>query len=371
MTDPNYRFIAEIGAIESLALEEYAKDNLPRKIYSHKNILPNERMRSLESLRLGIHSAIADGAVIVGEDIADPYGGAFKATKGISTEFPLSVISTPISEAALVGFAIGIAHSGRNVFAEIMFGDFITYAFDQIVSNASKFLHVYNLSAGLPLIIRIPNGGHRGYGPTHSQSLEKHLLGIDNILVIANTSLKGSQDLISEVFELKCPTILIENKIGYSRVLFQNPENLNFSQEDYPLGNIRIKLNNDPTDITVIAYGEIARDVAESLKNLEQRIDRSIELLCLLQLHPIRIEEILNEKLGNLVIVIEEGSKEFGIGAEVAALLAENSRSPRVFKRFAAEPYPIASNMDLEDKLLPNFNRISDLIEEEIRNERI
>ena len=91
----------------------------------------------------------------------------------------------------------------------------------------------------------------------------------------------------------------------------------------------------------------------------------------MIQLHPIRIEEILNEKLGELVIVIEEGSKEFGIGAEVAALLAEKSRSPRVFKRFAAEPYPIASNMDLEDKLLPNFNRISNLIEEEIRNGRI
>jgi 2-oxoisovalerate dehydrogenase E1 component len=364
-------FITEIGFIEPLSLEEYAKDNLPRQMYPQKKILPNERIRSLESLRLGIQSAVANGALIIGEDIADPYGGAFKATKGISTEFPESVISTPISEAALVGFAIGIAHSGRNVFAEIMFGDFITYAFDQIVSNASKFLHVYNLSTGLPLIIRMPNGGHRGYGPTHSQSLEKHLLGTDNVLVIATTSLKGNQDMIPEVFELKCPTILIENKTGYSRILFQNPENLDFLQESYPLGNIRVKSSNDPIDITIITYGEIARDVVESLKKLEERINRKIELLCLIQLHPIRIEEILSEKLGELVIVIEEGSKEFGIGAEVAALLAEKSRSPRVFKRFAAEPYPIASNMDLEDKLLPNFNRISNLIEEEIRNGRI
>ena len=364
-------FISENTKIEALSFQEYATDMLPRQIFAERELLPNEKVRSLESLRLGIHRAISSGALIIGEDIADPYGGAFKATKGISTEFPLSVISTPISEAALVGFAIGTALVGRNVIAEIMFGDFITYAFDQIVSNASKFLHVYNLNNGLPLIIRVPNGGHRGYGPTHSQSLEKHLLGLENILVVANTSLLDTRKIIPEIFNLKCPTILIENKIGYSRILNQNPDKLIITQEDYPLGNIRVTSNYEAPDITIISYGEIARDVVDSLAKIEEVIQRKIQLLCLLQLHPLRIDEILNKNLGKLVIVVEEGTKEFGIGGEIAALLAEHQKSPKIFKRIAAEPYPIASNVELEDRLLPNITKIRALIDEEIRNGRI
>jgi 2-oxoisovalerate dehydrogenase E1 component len=364
-------FISEIGSIESLSLEEYAKDKFPRQDFNERELGPNEKIRSLESLRLGIRDAISRGALIVGEDIADPYGGAFKATKGLSTEFPLSVISSPISEAALVGFAIGTASVGRNVFAEIMFGDFITYAFDQIVSNASKFLHVYNLDQGLPLIIRFPNGGHRGYGPTHSQSLEKHLLGLDNVLVVANTSLLDTRDMIPEIFNLKCPTIMIENKIGYSRILYQNSDRLKISQETYSLGNVYVNTGYELPDITVICYGEIARDMVDSLINLEAEVHRKIQLLCLIQLHPIRVNGIMNKNLGNLVIVVEEGSKEFGIGGEIAALLAENQRSPKIFRRISAEPYPIASNMELEDILLPNMSKIRALIEEEIRNDRI
>jgi 2-oxoisovalerate dehydrogenase E1 component len=97
-------FISQIGIIEPLSLEEYATDKFPKQDCGERALTSNEKIRSLESLKLGIHDAISRGALIVGEDIADPYGGAFKATKGLSTEFPLSVISTPISEAALVGF---------------------------------------------------------------------------------------------------------------------------------------------------------------------------------------------------------------------------------------------------------------------------
>ena len=364
-------FIHETGVIEPLTLVEYAIDNLPRQHFPERPLQANEKIRSLESLRLGIRDAISEGALIVGEDILDPYGGAFKATKGLSTEFPDSVISTPISESALVGFAIGTAVVGRSVFAEIMFGDFITYAFDQIVSNASKFLHVYNLTQGLPLIIRIPNGGHRGYGPTHSQSLEKHLLGLDNILVVANSSLVDTRSMIKEIIRSKCPTIFIENKIGYSRILHQNPEGLNISQEDFALGNVFLNSSSDAPDITIITYGELARDVADSLSKLEEEFHRKIQLICLLQLHPIRLKSILDKSLGKLVIAVEEGSKEFGIGGEIAALLGENHRSPKVFVRVAAEGFPVASNLDLEDKLLPSIKKISAAIQEEIRHARI
>jgi 2-oxoisovalerate dehydrogenase E1 component len=110
-------------------------------------------------------------AIFLGEDIADPYGGAFKVSKGFTTQFPERALTTPISEAAITGVGIGLALTGRRAFVEIMFGDFITLAFDQIVNNASKFYHMYNGKLSCPVVVRAPMGGRRGYGPTHSQSL--------------------------------------------------------------------------------------------------------------------------------------------------------------------------------------------------------
>src|SRR5690606_17288817 len=121
-------------------------------------------------------------------DIADPYGGAFKISRGLTTAHPDRALTTPISEAALVGVAIGLAISGNRAWAEIMFGDFMTYAFDQIVSNASKMHHMYNKRIDCPVVVRAPMGGRRGYGPTHSQSLERFFVGIDNCLALALNS---------------------------------------------------------------------------------------------------------------------------------------------------------------------------------------
>ena len=98
-------------------------------------------------------------AVFLGEDIADPYGGAFKVSKGFTTRFPERVLTTPISEAAITGVGIGVALAGRRAFVEIMFGDFITLAFDQIINNASKFFHMYHGKLSCPVVVRAPMGG--------------------------------------------------------------------------------------------------------------------------------------------------------------------------------------------------------------------
>ncbi|MEP7242493.1 MAG: thiamine pyrophosphate-dependent enzyme, partial [Gammaproteobacteria bacterium] len=118
-----------------------------------------------------------DGKVIVlGEDIRSPYGGAFKVTRGLSDEFPGRVINAPISEAALVGVGNGLALGGRRPVVEIMFGDFLTLCCDQLVNHAAKFKGMYAEKASAPIVVRAPMGGGRGYGPTHSQNLEKHFV---------------------------------------------------------------------------------------------------------------------------------------------------------------------------------------------------
>ena len=113
---------------------------------------------------------------VIGEDIKDPYGGAFKVTKGLSSKFPDRVLTTPISESAIVGFGTGLAISGYRPIVEIMFGDFITLCVDQIVNGASKFKWMYGDNFDVPLVIRTPMGGNRGYGATHSQTLENLFL---------------------------------------------------------------------------------------------------------------------------------------------------------------------------------------------------
>jgi 2-oxoisovalerate dehydrogenase E1 component len=361
-------FLLQNSVIENLDYVEYAVSPLPRKTLALSKSLTNDRIRTVEAIRLSLAAVAQSGGLLIGEDLRDPYGGAFKATKGISTDHPLSVINSPISEAGFVGFAIGTALMGQPAIAEIMFGDFITYALDQIVNNASKFFHVYGLDLGLPILIRVPSGGHRGYGPTHSQSLEKFLVGIDNVLVIAITSLVDPKFQFNAALELKIPTVVIENKIGYSRILFQNENAYTIEREIDGLGSLVCRSTDSIPDVTVISYGELARELVDSLQELEDEFNIKIEIICLLQLHPLRTNFFSQRTLGHLTIVAEEGSKEFALGAEIAAVLAENSNMPDIFRRVSAEAFPIASNRNLEEELLANVSKVRDVILKEMQN---
>jgi pyruvate dehydrogenase E1 component beta subunit/2-oxoisovalerate dehydrogenase E1 component len=141
----------------------------------------------LESLNSALHSALAADprVIILGEDILDPYGGAFKVTRGLSSAYPDRVLTTPVSEAAIVGIATGMSLRGFRPVVEIMFGDFITLAADQIINHVSKLRFMYNEQVQAPIVIRNTMGVRRGYGPTHSQSLEKIFLGIPGLRVLA------------------------------------------------------------------------------------------------------------------------------------------------------------------------------------------
>ena len=131
-------------------------------------------MLYLQSLNKSLHKILGENqdVILIGEDLLDPYGGAFKVSKGLSASYPGQVISTPISEAGIVGSAVGMAMRGLKPIVEIMFGDFVALAADQIVNHASKYNWMYNEKVTVPVLIRTPVGGRRGYGPTHSQSLE-------------------------------------------------------------------------------------------------------------------------------------------------------------------------------------------------------
>ena len=181
----------------------------------------------LASLNAGLHRAFQEDerVLILGEDLLDPYGGAFKVTRGLSTAYPERVLPTPISEAGFTGVAAGMALRGLRPVVEIMFGDFITLIADQVVNHLAKFRWMYNEQVRVPLVIRTPMGGRRGYGPTHSQSLEKMYLGIPGLRLLAPAALGDPGALLAEtILHTEDPVLFVENKLLYLERVFNGDE---------------------------------------------------------------------------------------------------------------------------------------------------
>ncbi|MDC3304379.1 hypothetical protein OAV15_04255, partial [Amylibacter sp.] len=294
-----------------------------------------------------------------GEDISDPYGGAFKVTKGISKKFTNNVISTPISESAITGFGLGLSFFGKEIFVEIMFGDFMPHTFDQLLSNASKFYHMTGFKQSTKLRIRTPMGGGRGYGPTHSQSLEKHFVGIDNILVIAITSLIDPSDDLKKLSLVDCSAIIIENKIGYTRYLWQPNKYYEVERMNSDFGFVRIRPKYNVPNAIIISYGECARLVADNLVEIFKATDTVVELVCLIKLHPFDPQSLEKvSKNAKMILTIEDGSTSYGIGSEIISSIKQKVNHPIQFAKLGAKPLPIPSEEGLEKTVLPSLEDI-------------
>lgn len=297
-------------------------------------------------------------AFFLGEDVADPYGGAFKISKGFSSEFAGRVLTTPISEAAITGVGIGLAIAGRRPLVEIMFGDFITYAFDQIVNNASKIHHMYNRRLDCPVVVRTPMGGRRGYGPTHSQSLERFLVGIDNCCTLSLNSLAPVADQLAGLGALRAPTLLLENKVDYAQRLFRPPEGFRLESDEAPFPTLRVRPCGHPATVTLVAYGGMARLVADSLVEIFDRTDCVPELIVPTCLHPLDLAPIVEAAAGSgRLVVAEEGAGFASLGAELIAQLAERGVACRG-GRVSGRPVPVPSAPALEAAALPGVDDI-------------
>lgn len=320
----------------------------------------------LDSLHAALHRAFAadERVYLLGEDVLDPYGGAFKVTRGLSTAFPGRVLTTPISEAAIVGIAAGMALRGLRPVVEIMFGDFITLIADQLINHIAKFRFMYNDQVRVPLVIRTPMGGRRGYGPTHSQTLEKLYLGIPGLRVLAPCNLGDPGGLLERaILETEDPLLFIENKLLYSLPM-QNQDTLpEFSFESpipHPLTFTLALRAAPPPTLTIAAYGYMAELARLALLRLAYENEIFAELVILTQLAPFEIAPILESARGTRrLLIVEEGNLTLGWGAEIAARAAENL-GPRlqIIRRVAAADTPIPASIPLENAMLPGVEEI-------------
>ena len=334
-------------------------------------------MRYVESLNQALHRLMKDNdnVIILGEDIIDPYGGAFKVTKGLSTAFPDRVLTTPISEASITGFATGLAIRGFKPILEIMFGDFITLCTDQIVNGASKLYWMYGEQFYVPLVIRTPMGGRRGYGPTHSQTLESLFLGIPGIDIIAPSHYHNPGELLYRtVLNAESPTLFIENKMLYGERLKSPDENgkldefvyetINNCDKNCPTVSLKVEKNEQP-DVTLIAYGGMVPLAVKAAMNSFFEEEILVHIIIPSLLKPFPLDDVIpSVRESGRVVIVEEGVKTSGWGAELASQISENAFDDlkKPVRRIGAKEFPIPSSKLLEDGVLPQISDIEEAL---------
>jgi pyruvate/2-oxoglutarate/acetoin dehydrogenase E1 component len=320
----------------------------------------------LESLNSGLHRAMAEDprVILLGEDLLDPYGGAFKVTRGLSSAYPERVLSSPISEAALVGLGSGMAMRGLRPVVEIMFGDFLTLAADQLVNHAAKFRWMYNDQLRVPLVVRTPMGGRRGYGPTHSQTLEKIFLGVPGLNVWAPCDLGDPGELLYHlILEGEDPNLFIENKLLYPLRLQEAGGEEDFEVqrlEGSPLDlapAFRLVVRGAPDPIITLAtYGYTATLARQALLQLAYGFEIFADLIIPTKLAPLDCAPYLDSlKATGSLLVIEESSPPAGWGAELIAQAAEAADVRlKSVRRLGARHTPIPASVPLEQASLPS-----------------
>ena len=297
--------------------------------------------------------------IVLGEDLHDPYGGAFKVMAGLSSDFRDRVISTPISEAGVVGSAIGLALAGYRPIAEIMFADFLTLAMDQIYNHAVKFPGMFE-GMRVPVVVRTPSGGRRGYGPTHSQSPEHLMTAVPGLTVVFPSHRHDSGRLLEAAsLDWGFPVVFFEHKLLYGATQDRADYETvppHASDPGASLFPTLIRRRQNP-DLTIVAYGGMLPVVEQVAGTLAEE-DLVVEVVAPSLLQPLPKETLTSLLMSrHRVAVVEESPIGPGFGAELAAVLLERGFAGRL-TRIGAPPVPIPAARSLESSILPDERRI-------------
>jgi 2-oxoisovalerate dehydrogenase E1 component len=303
-------------------------------------------------------------ALLVGEDLHEPYGGAFKVTEGLSTAFPGRVISTPISEAGITGASIGLALAGFRPVMEVMFADFLTLCMDQLYNHAVKFPGVFD-DMPVPLVIRTPCGGRRGYGPTHSQSPENLLGSVPGLtLVYPSHRHDPARLLVDATLRWPYPVVFLEHKLLYGEKVDPAGYTTIPAAADDTAAHLfpTLRRGSEDPDLTLVAYGGMLPVVEAVARRLEGEEELEVEIVAPSLLAPMPKGTLIQRLLARRrIVVVEESHHEYGIAAEIAACLAERGFAGELL-RIGTPPVPIASARSLERQIIPDEKAIVERI---------
>jgi 2-oxoisovalerate dehydrogenase E1 component beta subunit len=317
-------------------------------------------MTYLEAIADGLREAMrADPSVIVlGEDVG-AYGGAFKLTKGFLEEFgPSRVIDTPISEAAIVGTAVGAALVGLRPVVEMQFADFISNAFTQMVNVAGT--SAYRAGGCVPMVVRAPCGAGTHGGPFHSQSIEGYFFHTPGLKIVMPSTPADARGLMLSAIADPNPVLYLEHKALYRSQRGPVGDGLAFE----PLG--RAVVRRAGRHLTVLTYGMMTHRCLEAAEHAAAE-GIEAEVIDLRTLLPLDHETIA-ESVGRTsrVLIVHEDRLRGGIGAEIAAYVSEHlfTSLDAPISRIAAPDTPVPYAPPLETAYLPSVERIFEKITE-------
>lgn len=297
--------------------------------------------------------------LIMGEDVADPFGGAFKVTKGLSDEFGTRrVLNMPMAELGFIGAATGMALMGLRPVVEMQFADFISAGFDSIVQFAAT--NYYRWQGAVPWVIRAPSDGGLRSGPFHSQNPEAWFVHAPGLKVVAPATPADAKGLLIAAIRDNNPVIYFESKPLYRSLKGYVPP----GEHVTPIGVAQTMRQGD--DVTIITYGAQVHQALEAAQTLAVE-GIECEVLDLRTLKPLDEEAILAAatKTGK-VLIVHSANRLAGVGAEVAALIAERAFEwlDAPIARLGGLDVPIPFSPPLEDAYRPNAEKIARMARE-------
>jgi 2-oxoisovalerate dehydrogenase E1 component beta subunit len=296
---------------------------------------------------------------VIGEDVG-VYGGAFKVTQGFQEEFgQWRVIDAPLSETAILGACTGASIMGMRPVAEMQFADFISCAWDQLVTVAAK--QRYRAGTPVPITVRLPSGGGFSGGPFHSQNPESSFAHIPGLKVVCPATPADAKGLLVTAIDDPNPVLYFEHKHLYRRIKDEVPE----GRYTTPFGEARRHREGD--DVTVVTWGAMVYTADEAAKKVEEEADLSVEILDLRTLIPWDKAAVLEsvEKTSK-ALVLHEDTRTGGFGAEIVATIAEEAfeHLDAPVKRIAAPDTPVPFSPSLEKAFIPQVEDVAAALKE-------
>jgi 2-oxoisovalerate dehydrogenase E1 component beta subunit len=287
---------------------------------------------------------------VIGEDVG-VYGGAFKVTLGFQEEFgPWRVIDAPLAETAIVGSCTGAAMMGLRPVAEMQFADFVSCAWDQLVTVAAK--QRWRAGTPVPIVVRCPSGGGFSGGPFHSQNPESSFAHIPGLKVVCPATPEDAKGLIVSAIEDPNPVLYMEHKHLYRRIKGEVPD----ERYTVPIGKART--HRDGEDVTVVTWGAMVYTAEEAAKQLD---DVSVEIIDLRSIVPWDKQAVLESaRKTSKVLVLHEDTRTGGFGAEIAATIAEEAFEDldAPLKRITAPDSPVPFSPTLEKAYIPQVEDV-------------
>ena len=301
--------------------------------------------------------------VIYGQDVADPKGGVFTATKGLTELYGShKVFNSPLAESSIIGTAIGMAITGYKPVVEIQFGDYIWTAMMQIRNELTTMRYRSNNTWSCPLVIRVPVGGYIHGALCHSQSIDGYFIHMPGIYLAYPSNAADAKGLLKMACRMEDPVLFMEHKGLYRQGYAATAE----PGEDYliPFGKGRFVTNGD--DLTIVTWGAMVQKSIEAIQSLSLD-DNIVEIIDLRTLNPIDMEILESSiKKTSKVLVVYEDNLTNGPGAEISALIGDRffELLDGPIRRVAAKDSPVPFNWFLEEKVLPQKEDIANAIRE-------